>query len=315
MNAPFPNNPRLLAFVLAWNNKDLIADQVLPRVDVGGDTYKYTSYPMAEMFSPPEDYVGRTGRVNEVQFSGTEATGAVSDHGLDSVIPLSDIQKAKDSGGTYDPEARAVIGITSYIALNREKRVANLVMNPAIYPASNKETLTSGGYLDDPTVNAYTVLKDALATPFVRPNQIVMSRKVFDAVAANPFIVAAAVGTSAAGKALTREMLAALLEVNQILVGEAYVNTAKPGQAPSLGRAWNNGIAMQYIDRNAGPEGTLTFGWTGQWGGKVAWRKVETEQGLRGAVRVRSGESVGETIVSSAAGYFIENAINPSNFS
>ncbi|MBY6243858.1 capsid protein, partial [Methylosinus sp. Sm6] len=76
---PFVVNPVLTGIAIGYSNPDvaLIADQVMPRVEVGGESFKWTEYPLAEAFTVPSTRVGRKGRVPEVEFSGTERDGSV----------------------------------------------------------------------------------------------------------------------------------------------------------------------------------------------------------------------------------------------
>ncbi|MDF5840584.1 hypothetical protein P4053_00025 [Pseudomonas aeruginosa] len=57
-----------------------------------------------------------------------------------------------------------------------------------------------------------------------------------------------------------------LLELEAIYVGEARLNIARPGQNPSLIRAWGPHASFIYRDRLADTRNGTTFGLTGQWG-------------------------------------------------
>ncbi len=59
----------------------------------------------------------------------------------------------------------------------------------------------------------------------------------------------------------------------------------------------------------ADTRGGVTFGFTAEWGGRIAGQWEDKNIGLRGGQRVRVGESVKELIIASQAGYFIEDAV------
>ena len=106
------------------------------------------------------------------------------------------------------------------------------------------------------------------------------------------------------------EALAQLFEVERILIGEAWVNAAKPGQTASLTRVWGKHVAALHINPAASVRGDrVTFGMTAEWGSRVAGSMAEPKTGLRGAQRVRVGESLRELIVANDAGYFFQNAV------
>ena len=108
-----------------------------------------------------------------------------------------------------------------------------------------------------------------------------------------------------------RQLAGGLLDktLDDILVGQSRLNTAKKGQPAALSRVWGKHISLQFRDRNANTRSGITFGYTAQWGGRIAGSMADSKIGLRGGQRVRVGESVKEKIVAGQAGYFIENAI------
>lgn len=309
---PFPVDTRLTGIALAYQNKALIADAVLPRVPVGGQTFKYLKYNKDERFTIPATLVGRKGRPNEVEFGASEASGQVFDYGLDDVVPNDDVAAAPPG---FDPLGVATQGLTDLILLDREVRVADLVFSPATYPTGNKDQLTTGEYWDDPDANPVEYIMDTLNGLLMRPNTAVFGRKVYDRLRAHPKVVAAVFangGNAATGGLVTRQQLADLLELGSIQVGEAFVNTAKPGQTASIARAWGNHAAFLLLNPLANTRSPqMTFGYTAQWQGRVAGQMAEPQTGLRGSVRVRTGESVNELIVASDVGFFVEDAITP----
>ena len=114
---PFPVNPILTAVCIGYRNLAMIADQALPKIPVMGEQYKFTRYPLADMFTIPKTLVGRRGRVERVEFNGEEDTGSTKDYSLEDGIPISDINAAaaqRAAGlGNFDPEARAAQGLTT----------------------------------------------------------------------------------------------------------------------------------------------------------------------------------------------------------
>lgn len=308
---PFPVDAVMTGIALAYSNKALIADDVLPRVPVGGQTFRYMKFDPAERMTIPATLVGRKGRPNEVEFAATEAAGQVFDYGLDDVVPNDDVASAPAG---YDPIGNAVQGLTDLILLDREVRVASMVQDPNNYAAGNKTTLTTGDYWDDPDSDPVTQILDFLESGLVRPNVAAFSQKVFDRLRQHPKVVAAAYsggGNAATGGVVTRQALANVLEIDRILVGAGFVNSAKPGQAPTRSRTWGNHAAFLHINPLANTRQGMTFGFTAQWQGRVSGRIAEPVTGLRGATRVRVGESVGEIIVAGDAGYLVQNAITP----
>lgn len=305
---PFPVDTRLTGISLAYQNRALIADAVLPRVPVGNQSFKWLNWNKAERFTVPNTLVGRKGRPNEVEFSATETPGMTFDYGLDDVVPNDDIASAPEG---WDPMGQAVEGLTDLVALDREVRVGALVMAGATYPAANKTTLSGTDQWSDYTnSNPVKTVLEYLATPLMRPNIAVMSQKVWNALRAHPKIVSAVLGNSGVSGIVSRQQVANLFELEEILVGEAFVNTAKPGQTATFGRCWDDNCAFLLRNRLANTRSSqMTFGYTAQWQGRVAGQIAEPETGLRGAVRVRVGESVNEIVCASDVGFLVIDPI------
>lgn len=312
---PFPVNPVMTAVAIGYRNPDtaLIADAVLPRTPpLATKKFKYLTFDQAAGFTVPDTKVGRKSEPNVVEFGGSEVVDETADYGLDDIVPNDDIEA--DNQGV-DPRNLAVMNTTALVQLDREVRVANKVFAAATYPAANKVVLAGVSQWSDPASDPLTAILTAMDGMLVRPNIIVVGRAVFTKLVTHSKIVQAIRNTAqGAGKATARE-LAELLEVQEVLIGEGWVNTAKKGQPAAMARCWGKHAALLYRNRaaiqakTANNENGVTFGFTAQFGDKVAGSIPEPKIGLRGAERVRVGESVKEVISASDTGYFFQNAV------
>lgn len=321
MKRPFTTDPTLTAIAIGYKNSanSYIADEALPRTPVSSEDFKWTEYPLEEAFNVPDARVGRTGRVQQLEFGGVERTSSTEDFGLDAPIPFSDINKAREARerkvSSFDPEAHAVMMLTDTIINIREVRVARLVQNAANYAAGRKVTLSGTSQLSDyANSDPIGVIKTGMdATLVQRPNTMVMGRAVWSKLSSHPKIVNAVKGNLTEAGIVTIEMVKELFAgegIQKVLVGDAFYNTAKPGQAVSLSRAWGKHISLLHLNPIATPEGGgVTFGFTATLGNRIAGRIDDKDVGLEGGVRIRSGEKVKELICAKDVGYFIENAV------
>jgi hypothetical protein len=138
---------------------------------------------------------------------------------------------------------------------------------------------------------------------------MVLGRQVFTKLAMHPQVVKAVHGNSGDSGIASRKQVADLFELEEILVGEARVNTARKGQAMSLSQAWGKHLALLHRDKTADTRSGVTFGVTAQFGTRVAGSIPDKDIGLRGGERVRAGESVQEVITAADLGFFIQNAV------
>jgi hypothetical protein len=319
-NRPFTVNPALTGIAIGYVNPSvaLIADQAMPRVEVPGETFKWTEYPLAECFTVPDTKVGRKGKVGEVEFSGTEQSGFVESYGLQDSIPQSDIDSARAQReqklSTFDPEARATAMLTNLVALDREIRVAAKVQSAASYEAANIIALANAAdRFDVDTGDPEAKIDQALNGVLIfRPNTCVMSESVWQKLRKQTKLVQAIKGTTQGDGKVTREEFAKYFELQNVLIGAGYVNTARKGQPVNMQRVWGKHIAFTYLDRSIQrtDEGGVTWGFSPTFGTRVAGDMVDPNIGLKGGRVIRVGEQINELVVCKAAGALIQNAIS-----
>lgn len=305
---PFPIDPKLTAVSIAYRNPDiaLIADDVLPRTPVDQE-FKYLKYDLAQGFTVPDTKVGRKSTPTEVEFAATEVVAKCIDYGLDDLVPNEDIEA--DNQGV-DPLGTSVMYLTNLVNLAREQRAASLVFNTSSYAAGNQATLSgTSQWSDQANSDPVAAIGDALDVPVMRPNIAVFGQITWTKLRRHPKIVQAIMGTAQGAGMVSRQAFADFFELQGVYVGAGFANSAKKGQTASMARVWGKHAAFIYRDRAAGPQAGVTFGFTGQFGNKIAGRIDEPSIGLTGAQRVRVGERVQEVVCATDLGYWFQNAV------
>jgi hypothetical protein len=306
---PFPIDPVLTGIIIAYKNNTLIADQILPRLTPNLPKEKFTwwKFDFGQFITVPDTKVGRKSTPNEVEFQAEEVEDKTEDFGLDDVIPLPDISNAPAG---YDPRAFAAQRLIDLVLLDRELRVANKVFDGANYAATNKETLTGTDKWSNAASDPIAQISEAADRMLIRPNSITLGRIEWTALRTNPNVLKA-LNISGSDKGMAgKQAVADLLEMSEINIGEGWINRAKKGQAVSRSRAWQDNVLLSYKAPLATSiDATPTFGWTAQFGERVSGSLDEPKTGLRGSVRVRSGESVKEVIASWELGYLFQDVM------
>ncbi|MBQ0936713.1 major capsid protein [Ideonella paludis] len=316
--SPMQVQPRLTQIALAIKPEGMIADAVLPRVQTDGEKFVYTKFNTSEVFTIPDTKVGRTSEPNQVEFGSVDVTAATEDHALDDLVPNKDVDNAKNSNSGANPLDIAAENTTVLLEMAREQRVANLVFNLNTYSSSLRETLSGVGQWSDYTnSNPVAAILAAMDKMLVRPTDIVFGQATWTAFRQHPKVVAAVLnmtggqgGLAASGYA-TREAVAALLELRRVHVGQAFANTANKGQTASYSRLWGKHCALLKIEtavRNTRSP-MPTFGFTAQWGSRIAGTIDAPTKGVRGSQIVRVGEQVIELVTMQEAGYYFQNAV------
>lgn len=299
---PFPVSTALTAIAIAYKPQGLIADQVLPRKLVDKKKFQWTEYAPGQFMQVPDTRVGRRSRPNEVDFSGTERTAECIDYGLDHPLGYDEAANA------IDPQLgqQIVQYLTGVVHQVREARVAGLVQSAANYDATAVVPLSGTSMWTDASSDPIASLLDMLERPLMRPNTLVLSVPAWLALRTHPKARAQVYG-SGTDKLLEREHVAAALEVAQVLVGAARVETSRNPAVSVKSRCWGNHVAGLYLNTDATPQFGMTYGWTAVWGTPVAGSLPDERIGLRGGEVFRSGESLIETIAAKSCGFLLQN--------
>ena len=303
---PFPVNPVLTAVALAYRNPDisLIANDVLPLTPAHQE-FKWLKYDLGAGFTVPDVKVGRKSYPTEVEFTATEQIDKTVDYGLDDFIPNEDLDA--DNQG-IDPRGTATGYLTNLIMLAREIRVANLVFNAASY--TNTTTLSgTSQWSDQANSDPVKAIGDILDIPIYRPNTATFGQATWTSLRRHPKLVQAIKGTAQGAGMVSRQEFADFFELQNVFVGAGFVNTARKGQTVATSRVWGKHASFIYRDRGAGPQAGVTFGFTAQFGGRIAGNLVDQKRGLTGGEIIRVGERVKEVVAAPDLGYFIQNAV------
>ena len=315
--ASYRPDPQRTGISLAYTNKELIADQVLPRVPVGGYQFSWNRFPLADRFTIPDTIMGRKGMANTVEFSISRETAMVEDHGLSCETPQLDVEEG--SLIDYSPLDGNALTLTELLLLRHEKAVADRVFNLNTYPAANRATLSGTDQFSHASSTPYDTIMNALDSILMRPNVLVLSRPGLVALRKHAQITAmvATTGTgnsgttNSAGPVATLQQLAELFEVERVLIGQAFVNTAGFGETPSLSRCWGKHMAMLHINPNVvSPLGqAITFGFVAEKGTRDAVIDFDPKKGRYGCHYQRVAETKKAIICASDVGYFLQNIV------
>ena len=313
-SAPFQTHSRLTQIAMAERPMGFIADEVLPRVE-SAFKFEYTKGVTADQFTIPDTRASRAGRLTEVEFGATLANGSTEDYGLLAFVPYRDINEARAQASAWDPMAQAAMGTTQLMELDREKRAAGIVFALASYPDGYKATLSAGTQWSHAGSDPLKAILAALDIPITRPNTLVLGQATWTTLRTHPKIVEAVKGTGAGGTLATgivmRQDVADLFELDRVLVGAAWHQSAKRGQSATYARLWGKHAAALHIRRPSGTRDMMpTWGFTAQAMSREVSASEEPSRGIgRGSRVIKVSECIDEIVSWSTAGYFWQNAV------
>jgi hypothetical protein len=305
---PFVVSAELTAAVVAYKNKDCIADQLIPKKPVTSDPFKYTHYPVEEFFEVPDTRVGRRGEPRRIEIGGAETEASTSDYGLEGEIVHGDERKDR---GKHNIRGKTALRLIKAVELDRERRVAELFFSPSNYLTNLRLALSGSAQFSDPASDPLGVLREMIDTPLQRPNTITMGPRVWAKLRAHPRVVKAIKNSFSGEGTINEAQLAEELGLERVIIGKAQMNVARKGRAMDLRDIWGNAISLTYLnpDFDWDTEGELTWAATAQYGTRVAMEYEDPKIGLFGATIIKTGESLVELPIARHAGFLISSVV------
>ncbi len=289
-----------------YTNEAMIWPLVLPLVKVAKRSDKYFIYKKEDSYRLADDAVIAKGLPNEITWGVLEDSYSVVDHALGDWVPQEVIDNADNP---LSPEADTALFLNLLLDVAEEKRVADVVFNANTYPAGNKVALSGtgqwGGSADDPIGD----LMSAVEGCFMRANTLVFGAEAWAKFRQLPEVLDAVkpFGSQTAGFATPSEV-AALFEVESVLIGRARYITSREGQTASYARLWGKHCAALYVAKNPGIR-SITFGTTFCEMPRQVQRDFDPKRGVKGAHYIKAAWNSDEKVIAPELGYLIQNAI------
>lgn len=294
---------------LAYKNTDYVADRVLPVVSVQNEEFSYKQYPKDAFLNVARTVIGAKGEAESIDIKSEKITDSLVYHALKAEVPETEVLAAS-SKNDDDPIGDNTLLVTEALMLAREVRTANLVNTKETY-GTNVTTLSGTDQLDDKSSSAIDVFIDARAKMLVKPNCAVMSDEAALHLQTHPDFIGMYKSEGSTNRGIVPlEFVAKCLQLKEIIVGQAVLNSAPKGKDPQLVQAWGKNIILFYKNPLAKPKYGLTFGYTAQKGTREIQRFYNGELGAKGIHIIKGVEQVKELICAPGCGYMIEAAIS-----
>ena len=315
MTYQFEPHEHLTTIALATRPEGLVQDIVCPSVDVPTDKFKYTEVDVGSMFTIPDVQISPGGMANTVRTETQLRDDSVNDYGLLAQVPHKARQQYMGGATVVDPLELDVMSNSMLVALAREKRCADLIFNAASYNADFRTTLAGDSQWSHEDSNPVDAILEAIDSMIIKPNMLVLGRSSWRHLRQNPNVVAAVnptgAGVNASGVA-RREAVAEALEIERIVVGEPFINTAHGGQDAAFAHLWGKHASLLRVESTPPTTETKipTFSFTAsQYPRVVTEGHDEKASGPGGVYWAKVVESCKELVSYKHAGYLFQNAV------
>jgi len=229
----------------------LIADQLLPEVKSVQKTGKLGKHGTAHL-RIERSVTGGRGEYRRVETTArTTDTYSIESHGLEGLVTEDDYANVEQP---FEAEQDETLGLTSVIALEKEKIFADSLLSTSIM--TQNVTLTASeqytNKLDSDPIDdfqtARSTVYDGCGLP---PNAAAMSWKVWNILRFHPALLDVLGFKDNRPGGLNEAELASALGVQSLLIASGMYESAKEGQTSSLAPIWSDDILF-YV-RPAGP--------------------------------------------------------------
>lgn len=215
---------------------------VVPVTKAGGQVIEFTDRDF-KLYQTQRARGANTKRV-DIGYQGKPY--ALELHSLEGKVPREDLRDAEQASPSIKLGVRAVNKPMRAITLGLEVTQAQLARDPANYPATNKIAYSGTSQWSDPSSNPLGDFEAARETVLKQtgmyPNEVVFSPDAFKAFKNHPAVLKR-LGTTADGKAITTQMIADLIEIENVSVGKmVYYDEAKD----STEYVWGNDVVIAY---------------------------------------------------------------------
>jgi hypothetical protein len=301
------NNEVLSTFAAGYSPAKYFADEVSPVIITTESAGRYKTRELYDTITPKaDDAVSAHGKANQVEYKVGEAPFACQDRALLDYVPVDQLR-----ANEHASREAVTKHIMNQLLLKREIRVASQHFN-----ASNYGSNTANG--SDWTDVGGSPLADfdgaiaALADTSLEDSKLVaiMALETYQALRKHPDLR----GSGADSRLLTRQQVADLLEIDEIFVSRATVNSDAPNAARTVTKnriwsPWSCAISRVPAGSPTMEQGlhtcTFRYGELSSGTGVLVTNWDAPEMGGAGCEAIRCTISDDEKIVQSDAGFLL----------
>lgn len=243
---------------------EYIADMIFPTVDVPKQSGYYPDFSRPDAYRVPADTRRAPGEEAKII---TRSVGSgqfyCDNYALKVAVTVEDKANMNPIMLQKLYNGRSIF-VTDKLMLDREVRVANMVTsgtNVGSYAAVNSvwSDLTNA----NPLLNIWTAMDNVADSTGHRVNRLTFGEQAWREFRRNANVRNLILGRDGSGL-VTRQQVANLFEVEEVLVGGAYKNTGNEAQAETLSQIWSENVLISYSPRAPSMD-EPAFGYTFNW--------------------------------------------------
>ena len=302
----------LTNFALNYQPSGFIAQDVLTMVPVDNETDMYDTWEQADTFRADDATREKGGLANAVTVRVSSDNYRVRNYELRTQVFAEDLANADPSRRAMYEQGRVALTLNKLL-MGWEARQAALLFNSTnIGSNAAVSSVWTDVSNSDPVGDINTAIDNVYYATGYRPNTILMGPKVWDAVMRHNNVIdkAANPNITGGGRFPTRQMVANLFEVDELLVGRAVQNTAPVDLAQTLFPVWSNHCLVYFKSRGVStiePTFGATFDWRNAPTPRLSAVRHQPDT-LRKSQDITTGMYQDEKVTAAALGFILTGA-------
>jgi len=253
----------LSEMAIGYRPEGFIADMVMPQVPVGKQSDMYAVFIRADRLRTANDARAPGAEARIVTEDVGSGTFYCSNYALKANVPIEDRANADPIYQNLQSEGKVQL-VMDKLMLNYEVRVAGLVTNTSNVGSSAAVSSGWSGSGADPLADINTAIDNVHYANGVRPNKVVMGVEAWKSFRRNSTVRNLIFGTNNGGGYPNTSQVAALLDVDEVLVAGAFRNTGGEGLAESLSSIWLDHVLVEYVPASPNKE-RPSFAYSFRW--------------------------------------------------
>jgi hypothetical protein len=295
-------------FSVLFKNDAYIGTELLPEVQVEKQSNRYAVWDIRDQLAYPDDSVAKNGDVKQLSSNVDLSNSYIADpFALEELVDVDTIDNAD---APLAPLTYATMKVLDGIAWNQERRCISVLTTTGNYgsnflsiPVGSEWNSAGGG---NPVFNIQTAEASILSGPTPTKKIGFCSYDVYLCLARHPQIRDLHKYTQAG--LMPPAYIAQLFNLDALLVGRAWKDTANPGQTLAKARMWPNVFGIVNVMSQPAKD-SYSFGATFRWGApftEVAW---ERRKGRRGSYVTKCSKAYQSKVTAPYAGYLLTNCL------
>lgn len=235
----------LTGISIAYKNANYIADRVFPVVPVQYLSNKFFIFTKADWFRDDAAIRAPGTYAQEVDYGITTGTYTCLEYAVAKRVPDEVVMNADTP---LRPLQEATAYVTDKLLLRTEIDVAADAFGTGWSTSATPGTLWSNDTAD-PIGDVNTAVDTVVSGIGRAPNRGAIGRGLWRHVTKHPDMIDRIKGAAGPGQpaVLTKAAIAALFELEEILVGDAVKDTAAEGATASRAYVWGNHMLVAYV--------------------------------------------------------------------